>query len=151
VTSRAFTTRREEIVSAYVTLLKTIDGTGDFVSDIQSKVFGYLRFWDEIDEFPEINLNAGNEGREYQPGAFKWRFLTITFRVYVRDEDNPQKKLALILEDLETILEDNSSLAYTESDGTIKNISDISIISLSTDEGSLDPLGVGELIIEIRY
>jgi hypothetical protein len=149
--TRQYTTRRTQIVAAFVKLLKNINGAGDYRTDLAGHVYGTLRFWDEIDEFPEININSGSETRSYEAGGFKWRFLSITFRVYVRNQDDPQGELALVLEDLETILEDNDGLSYEDSDGSQKTISDIEIISISTDEGALTPLGVGELIAEIRY
>ena len=59
--SRTFTTRRQSIVNALVTQLKTIDGTGSFLTNVSNNVSPRLKFWDEVDDFPAIHLNAGRK------------------------------------------------------------------------------------------
>jgi len=149
--TRAYTSNRKRVVEALVTQLKTIDGTGAFLSNISDNVYPTLRFWDEVDQFPEIHVTAGSETFEYLPANFKWRFLTITVRVYVNDENDPQEALALLLQDIETVLESSGDISYTDYAGATKSISDLTILSVSTDEGVLTPLGAGELVAEIRY
>ena len=73
--SREYTTRRLGIVNALVTKLKDINGTGDFLTDVFDNVSPRLKFWDEVEDFPAIHLNAGSETREYQGGGYKDRFL----------------------------------------------------------------------------
>ncbi len=148
--SRAYTTRRLGIVEALVEKLKDINGTGTFLSDLAGNVSPRLKFWDEVEEFPAVHLNAGSETREYQGGGYKDRFLSVTVRCYVQDEDSV---LALdeLLEDVETVLETNSRLAYKDRTGTTQYTQQITIVSVDTDEGVLEPLGVGELQIEVRY
>ena len=148
--SRAYTTRRLGIVEALVEKLEGINGTGAFLTDVAGNVSPRLKFWDEVEEFPAIHLNAGSETREYQAGGFKDRFLSITVRCYVQDEDSV---LALdeLLEDVETVLEDNSRLQYKDRTGANQYTQQITIVSVDTDEGVLEPLGVGELQIEVRY
>ena len=148
--TRDYTTRRVGIVTALVDKLKDIDGTGKFLQDVNGNVSPRLKFWDEVEEFPAIHLNAGSETREYQAGGYKDRFLTVTLRCYVQDED---AVLALdeLLEDVETILEDNSRLEYKDRTDTVQHTQQITIVSIDTDEGVLEPLGVGEVQIEVRY
>lgn len=148
--SRAYTTRRLGIVEALVEKLEGINGTGAFLTDVAGNVSPRLKFWDEVEEFPAIHLNAGSETREYQAGGYKDRFLSITVRCYVQDEDSV---LALdeLLEDVETVLEDNSRLQYKDRTGATQYTQQITIVSVDTDEGVLEPLGVGELQIEVRY
>ena len=148
--SRTYTTRRLGIVSALVDKLKTINGAGTFLTDLGENVSPRLKFWDEVEEFPAVHLNAGSETREYQGGGYKDRFLSVTVRCYVQDEDSV---LALdeLLEDVETVLETNSRLAYKDRTGTTQYTQQITIVSVDTDEGVLEPLGVGELQIEVRY
>lgn len=147
---RTYTTRRHGIIAALVTALKDIDGTGDYLVNLNDNVSPRLKFWDEVDEFPAVHLNAGSETREYQGGGHKDRFLSVTVRCYVQAED---AVLALdeLLEDVETVLESNSRLAYTDRTGATKYTQQITIISVDTDEGVLEPLGVGEILIEVRY
>ena len=147
---RGYTTRSHQIVAALVTKLKTINGSGNFLTDLDNNVQGRLLFWDEVDQFPAVHLNAGSETREYLGGGVKNRFLSITVRCYVNNED---ATLALdrLLEDVETVLETNSRLSYTDSRGVTQYTQQITIISIDTDEGVLEPLGVGEMLIEVRY
>ena len=148
--SRTYTTRRLGIIEALVNKLKDIDGSGTFRSDINQNVSPRLKFWDEVEEFPAIHLNAGSETREYQGGGYKDRFLTVTVRCYVQHED---AVLALdeLLEDVETVLEDNSRLTYKDRNNADQYTQQITIVSIDTDEGVLEPLGVGEMLIEVRY
>jgi len=148
--TRDYTTRRLGIVNAIVDKLKDINGTGAFLTDLGENVSPRLKFWDEVEEFPAVHLNAGSETREYQGSGYKDRFLSITLRCYVQDEDSV---LALdeLLEDVETVLESNSRLEYKDRTGNTQYTQQITIISVDTDEGVLEPLGVGEILIEVRY
>lgn len=148
--NRTYTTRRQSIVNALVEKLKLIDGTGDFLTNIYSNVHPKLKFWDEVNDFPSIHLNAGSETRQYQGGGYKDRFLSISVRIYVREEDAVDA-LDKLLEDVETVIEDNSKLAYTDRQGSTQYTHQITIISIDTDEGVLDPLGVAEMLLEVRY
>tara|TARA_B110000977_G_scaffold142115_1_gene180302 strand:+ start:227 stop:682 length:456 start_codon:yes stop_codon:yes gene_type:complete len=147
---RQYTTRRLGIVQALVDNLKDIDGTGHFLSNLDQNVFPRLKFWDEIEEFPALHLNAGSETREYQGGGHKDRFLTITIRCYVNDEDSVAA-LDALLEDVETVIEEHSRLKYKDRNNVDQYTQQITVISLDTDEGVLEPLGVGEMLIEVRY
>jgi hypothetical protein len=148
--SRAYTTRRLGIVNAIVERLKDINGAGTFLSDLNENVSPRLKFWDEVEEFPAVHLNAGSETREYQGAGYKDRFLSITLRCYVQSEDSVEA-LDELMEDVETVLEDNSRLAYLDRTGATQYTQQITIVSIDTDEGVLEPLGVGEMLIEVRY
>ena len=148
--TRQYTTRRQGIVDALVTKLKQIDGSGAYHIDLAEQVEPKLKFWDEVDEVPALHLNAGRETREYLTAGIKNRFLTITIRCYV-NEENAVDALDALLEDVETVLEDNSSTTYTDKLGVTQTIQQITIFSIETDEGVLEPLGVGEITIEVRY
>lgn len=147
---RGFTSRRQSIINALVTQLKTIDGSGSFLSNVYNNVHPRLKFWDEVDEFPSIHLNAGSETREYQGGGYKDRFLSVTVRMYVQEEDAVDA-LDKLIEDVETVLEENSALSYTDKQGLTQSTQQITIVSIDTDEGVLEPLGVGEILLEVRY
>tara|TARA_X000001382_G_scaffold62413_1_gene43070 strand:+ start:1159 stop:1614 length:456 start_codon:yes stop_codon:yes gene_type:complete len=149
-TQRTYASRRHNILEGLVTALKTIDGSGAFLSNVGENVHPRMKFWDEVDEFPAIHLNAGGETRDYQTAGYKDRFLQVTVRCYVNEED-AQVALGALLEDVETVLEKHSRLTYFDSTFTKNNTHQITIISIDTDEGALEPLGVGEMIIEVRY
>lgn len=137
---------RSKIVEALVTKLKTIDGSEGFNTRLYDNVFNKLKFWDEVDDKPSLYLNAGTELREYQPGGFKWAHLSLSIRVYVEDEE-PEARLEEIFEDIEKIIDENGNLEYE----TGKFTEDIKILSIMTDEGLLNPIGVGEVTLQILY
>ena len=148
--TRSYTTRRQGIVDAIVDKLKAIDGSGNYHTDVMNNVSPRLKFWDEVEEFPAVHLNAGREAREYLTGGVKNRFLTVTLRCYV-NEEAAVNALDALLEDVETVLEDNSSMTYTDKLGVSQGIQQITVLSIDTDEGVLEPMGVAEMVAEVRY
>jgi hypothetical protein len=56
-----------------------------------------------------------------------------------------------LLEDIETVIETNSRLSYTNRRGDEEFTQQITVVSIDTDEGVLEPLGVGEMLLEVRY
>lgn len=147
---RLYTSRRSNIVEALVLKLKDINGAGQYLVDLNNQVFPFLKFWDEVDEFPAIHLNAGSETRTYQGGGYKDRFLVITIRCYV-NEEGAQEALNKLMEDIETVVEENSRLEYSDAQNNVFATQQITLVSIDTDEGVLEPLGVGEILIEVQY
>jgi len=147
---RLYTTKRKSIVNALSEEIKKIDGTGEFLSDLGGNVLPNLKFFDEIEEFPAVHVAAGREVRNYLPGGVKERFLSVTIRVYVKSEDSLDD-LEKLLEDLETVIEKNGRLAYQDPLGRMNMTQDITIQQIDTDEGVLAPLGVGEILLQVRY
>jgi hypothetical protein len=147
---RDYTTRRMGIVKAMEEKLKTINGNSPFRSNLYNNVLPRLQFWDEVSDFPAVHVSAGAESREYQGGGYKDRFLTVTIRVYVQEE-NAIFALEKLFEDIETVLEQNSRLEYKDLDNNSQYTHQITIVSIDSDEGALEPLGVGEIICEVRY
>ena len=147
---RQYTTRRQGIVESLVEYLKDIDGTGHFLSNLDQNVSPRLKFWDEVEEFPAVHINAGSETREYQGGGHKDRFLSVTIRCYVQEEDSVAA-LDALLEDVETVIEENSRLKYKDRNNVDQYTQQITVVSIDTDEGVLEPLGVGEIVLEVRY
>lgn len=148
--TRDYTTRRMAIVKAIEDKLKLIDGNSPYRTNLFNNVLPRLKFWDEVQDFPAVHVSAGSETRQYQGGGYKDRFLTITIRVYVQEE-NAVFALEKLFEDIETVLEDNSGLEYVDQDGVTQSTQLITILSIDSDEGALEPLGVGEIICEVRY
>jgi hypothetical protein len=137
---------RSRILNKLVELLKDIDGTGNYRSNLFGNVYNRLKFWDEVDDYPSIYLNIGPESREYLPGGFKWAYLTINIRIYVNDEES-ETRLEEIFEDIETIIDANGKLEYDTNSFT----EDVRILSIATDEGLLNPIGVGEVTLQVMY
>ena len=102
--ARRYSTRRRAIVEALALKLENINGQAPFRSSV-AKVERRLKFWDEVSEFPTIHVGAGNETREYDGGGFRFRFLRLTIRCYVSDDDDVIEALEELLEDVETVLE----------------------------------------------
>lgn len=150
MSNRIYTSRRMAIVNALAEKLKIIDGTSTYNSNLENRVSPRLLFWDEVDEYPSVHLNAGPETRVYQGGGYKDRYLTVRVRIYVKEE-NAVDALEGVIEDIETVLEDSSRLAYNDRQGVTQYTQQITIISIDTDEGVLEPVGVGEIVCEIRY
>jgi len=139
-------TARSKITDAIITKLKLINGKGIYSTNIFNNVFKGIKFWDSINDYPAVYVAAGAETREYLPGDFKWGYINITARVFVKEED-PQARLEKILEDIETVLDLNNNLLYD----TNQEIVEIRILSIQTDEGILTPYGAGEMLFQVRY
>lgn len=139
--------KRSSIVKALAEKLKLIDGDTPYSVNLYNNSFPYLKFWDEVQNFPSVYCVAGNETREYMPSSFKWGFLSVSLKVYCKG-DSSQDELERLLEDIETLLDNNNSMPYNDTGG---EITDILITSISTDEGLLAPYAIGEINLQIRY
>ena len=146
-----YRTARKKIVDALVEQIKEIDGNHPFNSNVFNNVHSGMLFLDQIQEYPKVCVVAGDETREYQPNAFKWRFLSLDIRVYVDDQEDPQEVLALLMEDIERVLDDNDVLIYDDTVSPHQTTTSLTLESMSTDEGVLTPLGIGEMTIMCRY
>ena len=150
MTQRTYSTRRYAIVNALVDKLKEIDGSGSYVSNINRQVFSKLRFFEEVRDFPTICVVASNEIRDYQTGGYRDRYLDVRIMIYV-NQDDPLAACEAILEDVETVIETNGRLAYEDRTGTSQTTHDITVLSISTDEGTLDPISIGEMTVRVHY
>lgn len=138
--------KRSKIVNKLVEIVNTnLDGV-TYTSNVYDKAENKLTFYDEVDNFPYVSIVAGGENRQYLPSNFKWGFLQVIIRIYVKNE-YPQVLLEQILDDLENLIDDNNNLEYDVGETTEL----ISILSIDTDQGLLTPYGVGEMIIQIQY
>ena len=146
-----YRTARKRIVDALVEKIKGIDGNFPNNSNIFNNAHSGMVFLDEIQEFPKVCVVSGDETREYQPNEFKWRFLRLDIRVYVEDQEDPQEVLATLMEDIERVIDDNDVLIYDDTVSPNLTTTSLTLQSLSTDEGVLSPLGIGEMTIECRY
>lgn len=146
--ARLYTSRRMAVVNSLATLLSNSPMSSLFGKNI--KVFPKLKFFSDLNDLPCACITAGQETRQYQAGGYKDRYLNITIHIFI-NEENPLEVCEGLLEDIETLLEVNARLQYTNRDGTTSNIKDITIVSISTDEGTLDPVSVGEMSLQIYY
>ena len=63
------TSRRSGITKALAEVLGKIDGRGLYKQSV-AETSTRLKFWDEVEEFPAIHLNAGSETRVFQTGCY---------------------------------------------------------------------------------
>lgn len=140
---------RTSIAKALAEKLKDINGTGGYKTNIFGNAYSKLKFWDEVSDFPSIYMSTGSETRDYLPGNFKWGMLSISLKLYVKGEE-PATELENLLEDVEKVLDKNRTLVY---DAALPGgqTTEILINSIVTDEGLLEPYGVGEVVITVQY
>ena len=137
---------RSQVVDSLITELKKINGRSPYKTTVYKNVYKGIEFWDSINDFPAIYVAPGFETREYLPGDFKWAFLIISIRVFVKESD-PQARLEKVISDIETVIDANNDLVFDTTNSTV----DIRILSIDTDEGLLTPFGAGEIKIQVRY
>lgn len=140
--------RRVSIVKAIAEKFKEIDGT-NYTSNIYGQSAARLVFWDECMNFPAIYTVAGTEAREYQPAGFSWGFLNASIKVYCKGESS-QEQLETLLEDVEKVLDSTLGIVVYDTTNGYET-SEISVTSITTDEGLLAPYAIGEINILIRY
>lgn len=111
--------------------------------------------FDDIPDFPYCTVTPGPSTREYQPSNFVWAYLDVRIRLYIRDEEDPQGKLELLIADIENLIDSNLVLEYTitKANGSpeIGYTTNSTISSITTDEGILSPLGFAEISVQIQY
>lgn len=138
---------RKQIIKALKEKLEEINGVAPFTSEFfSSNIYTKAVFWDEVKDFPSISLTPGPETREYLPAGFKWGYLEVNLKVYDKKED-VEESLENHLQSIEYIIDKNNRLEYKPGYFT----EDIRILSILTDGGLLEPYGVGEIVLEIRY
>ena len=149
--STEYRTKRRKIVDALVDKIKLVNGQHPYNSNVFNNVKGRMLFLDEIEEYPKVCVIAGDEVREYQTAGFKWRFLSLTIRAYVRNEEDAQEELATLFEDIEKIIDENDALVYDTSIVPNGKTTSMTVESIGTDEGVIAPLGIGEMSVTVRY
>jgi hypothetical protein len=88
------------------------------------------------------------------PSNFTLCRLEVAVRVYVKNQDDAQGELEQIIGDLEKFFDKNLDMAYnlitSSGQETHKTISN-TILSITTDEGLLQPQGIGEILLSVEY
>ena len=143
------TSRRRDIANFLVGELKKIDGNASsfdssytYQVNLFDNVFRRLKFLDEINDFPSVYLQAGTENRVYDSKGLTTSTLDIMIRVYVHTES--------AVEELESTMQDIEFVIYNM-DTEKYGIMDVQVASMSTDEGLLDPYGIGEVAVTAQY
>lgn len=140
--------RRTSIITALADKFQTQLNGITYPSNVYGNAYPKLKFWDEVNDFPSIYMSPGAEYRQYEAVGFAWGFLTVSIKAYTRGED-AQMQLEQLLEDIENVVDSNRSMTYD----TTRNYetTEILVVSITTDEGLLQPYAVGEINLQVRY
>ena len=149
MTERTYSTRRNAIETALKEKILEINGRGSYVSRV-AEAYTQLKFYDDIHNFTAIFIVPGTETRVYQAANYRDRYLDLRIMLFVKQE-NPLEECEALLEDIETVVETNGRLQYVDRSGTTQTTHDITIQSISTDEGTLDPISIGEMTVRVHY
>ena len=142
---------RKQITEALKDLINSKLNGINYPTNVYNKTEIGLVFWDEINNFPHISVVRGPTSVDYLPSEFKWFFTTFRIRVFTKGRTS-EDELDDIMDQLETMLDANNTLAYDSLDPT-KTTEEISVISIVSDEGLLahNKMSMGEMTIQIRY
>ena len=151
-------THRDSITKALVRLVKTeLDGSqpDKYYTNMYGNVSDTILHFSDVPDFPFVGVAKGPENTEYHPAGFRWNFLVLYLRVYVRGEDDYDEQLETVISDLKTLVDHIETFPYnvTMPSGLISNhkVTEITFLGLDTDEGLLAPDGFGELRLRVRY
>ena len=143
------TSRRRDIANFLVGELKKINGAAStfdssytYQVNLFDNVFRRLKFLDEINDFPSVFLQAGTENRVYDSKGLTTSTLDLMIRVYVHTE-NAVEELESTMQDIEFVIYNMDTEKY--------GIMDVQVASMGTDEGLLDPYGIGEVAVTVQY
>jgi len=143
--------RRTEIIDFLVTQLKEIDGevsgynaSYTYTQNLFNNVYRRVKFLDEVNDFPAIYVSAGTEIRDFNSKSLTVATLGVTIRAYVFGEDNSQSLVDNMVQDIEHVI-------YSIGDHPDKGILDITIDSITSDEGLATPYGLAEVELTIVY
>lgn len=130
-----------------------------YFTDIDRQVFGDQLFLSQIDVFPAITISVGPERPTYQPGGFRWLNADYYIRIYVRSEDGSAEQLEKIIEDIKTFIDLHEDFEYDirkpgmkpEDPSEKGQVTQFTLLEITTDEGVLKPYGVAEMLVSILY
>ena len=142
------TSRRRDIINYLISQLKLIDGTVSaygytFKTNLSQNVYKGLKYIDQINDFPSVYVQAGEETYRYNSKTNTEAFMTIMVRIYAYEEHSLYK-LEDLVDDVTHALE---RIKYDQSHRIIS----AEIISIDTDSGLLDPYGLGEIMVSVQY
>lgn len=142
------TSRRRDIINYLISQLKLIDGTVSaysytFKTNLSQNVYKGLKYIDQINDFPSVYVQAGEETYRYNSKTNTEAFMTIMVRIYAYEEHSLYK-LEDLVDDVTHVLE---RIKYDQSHKIIS----AEIVSIDTDSGLLDPYGLGEIMVAVQY
>ena len=142
------TSRRRDIINYLISQIKLIDGTVSaygytFKTNLSQNVYKGLKYIDQINDFPSVYVQAGEETYRYNSKTNTEAFMTIMIRIYAYEEHSLYK-LEDLVDDVTHALE---RIKYDQSHRIIS----AEIVSIDTDSGLFDPYGLGEIMVAVQY
>lgn len=149
---------RTSIADGLVELIKTeLDGSKPekYWTNLYGLVSRSVFKFEEINEFPYIGIHIGPESFEYLPSRQQWIYLDLSILIYAKDEGDIQTQLEKLIADVKTIIDSDMDFTYTinkpDGSSTQGKVTQVTMNSVSTDEGLLDPYGFAEVSVTCRY
>lgn len=162
------TSRRREVIDYFIDKLKTLAPTSGILitedefeittedglftliteqaknnKDIYNNVFRGLKFLDQINDFPCIYLQAGQEVFNYDSKGSTSASMSIMLRVYTYEEN----AMHTLEEFVEAIANKIDRTDYNQRNRIIESV----ISSIDMDNGLLEPYGLAEIMIDVTY
>lgn len=150
-------TNRTAIAEKLVEIIKEnfVEGSTEYYTRIYGNVSTKILHFDEVNDFPFISVVKSTERVERQPGGFRWHFLDLFLRVYVRGEDDYDEQLERIISDLISLIDMTENFKYTivnpDGSSTEHEVTEVNWEAIGTDEGLLAPDAMGEIRLRVRY
>ena len=145
--------QRRDIIKILTTNLKLIDGSQSplasytFKTDIHNNMYRGFKTLEEINDFPSLFLVAGTETRTYNTVGTTIANLPVTIRIYTYEDEEE-----LVNYQIHDLVQDIEHVIYNlPRDYSNLEILDITIKSITTDEGLLTPYGIVELQVQASY
>lgn len=141
---------RTKITNYLVEQLKKIDGRSSpfladyvFLTNLHGNAYRGVKYIDEINDFPCLYATSNVERRIYQTNGNTEGIVASVIRCYVYGDDT-EVQLSNIFQDIEHIL-------YNMQVPNEFTSLDITIDSLLTDSGLLEPYGMAEIFLSSRF
>lgn len=135
-------------------VIRLFDGTGRYINNIYGNATNTVVHFDEVSDFPYISITPGPETRDDMPSHLSWAHLTVYIRIYVENNEDAQGELESLITDIETYVDTHLSLEYndvTHTGTALRTTATNTIMSITTDEGLLDPNALGEVVLDVQY
>lgn len=149
---------RTSIADALVQRIKSeMDGSqpNEYFNNLYGNCSRQTYKFDEIREFPYIAVHVGTETGNYLPSAQQWIYLELPILIYDKEKEDIDMQLESLIADVKTVIDTGGNLKYTikKPDGSTidTEATDMSITSVSTDEGILAPFGFAQVNVTVRY
>ena len=127
--------RRTDIITQLHTDLSTIATSSSI-----------LKTLDEINDFPYITFTPSSESRQHYGANLRWGTTLIQLRGYTYDTSTDAMTAAETLSNnIEQIVD-----AFRAAHPTL-NVVQMRVLSITTDEGVMEPYGIADLSIQLTY